>query len=41
MPFYSNLGDIVRDEGHQLRTIRNLRKLRAQLDATVPSKDAE
>lgn len=41
MPLYYHLRYKVPDPRHRLRAVRNLRKLRAQLDATVPFKDAE
>lgn len=41
MPYYFHLRYMINDEGQQLRAIRNLKKLRSQLDDAVPSKDAE
>ena len=41
MPYYNLVKWKVRDADHRSRAVRNLIKLRAQLDAAVPPKDAE
>ncbi len=41
MPYYNNLKYMISDEGHRHRAIKNLKKLRAQLDESIPAKDSE
>lgn len=41
MPFYSYLRFKIANHAERLRAVKNLRLLRAQLDAEIPPKDAE